>query len=124
MVSKNRAERISKRIQEVLSELLLFEVTDPRLKGVYVTDVEVDQDLSYARVFVSALEGEERSDEILQGFSHATGYLRALLAKQLDLRVFPRLNFHWDSTPEKAEQIEKLIAGLHAEDNQKRAKNG
>ncbi|MGH2581617.1 MAG: 30S ribosome-binding factor RbfA [Anaerolineales bacterium] len=124
MVSKNRAERIGKRIQEVLSELLLFEVTDPRLIGVYITDAEVDQDLSNAHIFVSALEDEERKDEILEGFQHAAGFLRTRLAKQLDLRVFPKLYFHWDATPEKAERIEKLISGLNSEDSQKGASRG
>jgi len=124
MVSKNRAERISKRMQELLSEQLLLEITDPRLKGVYVTDVNVDQDLSDARIFVSALEGGERKDEILEGFAHAMGYIRALLAKQLDLRVFPRLHFHWDSTPEKAERIERLISDLHADGSSHGAKSG
>jgi ribosome-binding factor A len=124
MVSKNRAERIGRRIQEVLSELLLFEVTDPRLQAVYVTDVEVDQDLSDARIFISALEGEARKEEILEGFRHASSYLRTLLAKQLDLRVFPKLHFHWDATPEKAERIEKMIATLLAEEDQKGANCG
>jgi ribosome-binding factor A len=124
MVSKNRAERISKRMQELLSEQLLLEITDPRLKGVYVTDVNVDQDLSDARIFVSALEGGERKDEILEGFTRAMGYIRGLLAKQLDLRVFPRLHFHWDSTPEKAERIERLISDLHADGSSHGAKSG
>lgn len=115
MVSQSRAARIAKGIQEMLAELLLFEVTDPRLRGVYVTDVRVDRELAQASIFVSALEGAERSAEILAGLQHASGYLRTQLAQRSQLRVFPRLRFEWDTTPEAAERIESLIASLHKE---------
>ncbi|MEX1248982.1 MAG: 30S ribosome-binding factor RbfA [Anaerolineales bacterium] len=115
MVSQSRAARIAKGIQEMLSELLLFEVSDPRLQGVFVTDVRVDRELTQANVFVSALEGAARSREILEGLEHASGYLRSSLAQRSDLRVFPHLRFVWDPTPENAERIEKLISSLHEE---------
>jgi ribosome-binding factor A len=67
---------------------------------------------------VSALEGSERSEEILSGLEHAHGYLRRELAQRVDLRQFPRLRFHWDPTFERAETIERLIASLHQEDGQ------
>jgi ribosome-binding factor A len=116
MVSQNRASRIAKGIQEMLSEILLFEVTDPRLQGVYVTDVSVDRELSFATVHVSALEGAERRAEILAGFKNAAGFLRSQLAQRTELRSFPKLRFTWDETPEHAEKIEKLIAEIHEKD--------
>ncbi len=123
MVSQTRAGRIAKRIQELLSELLLFEVTDPRLQGVYITDVDVDRELSLANIFVSALEGVQRKKEILDGLKHASGFLRTQLAHKIELRTFPRLRFSWDTTPEKAEHIEQLIASLHAADAEKPKEN-
>lgn len=118
VVSQSRAARIAKGIQELLSEMLLFEITDPRLRGVFVTDVRVDRELSQANIFVSALEGARRKGEILEGFQHASGFLRTRLAQRTELRVFPRLHFAWDPTPEKAERIEALISSLHKEDKQ------
>lgn len=123
MVSQTRASRIAKRIQEILSEMLLFEVTDPRLQGVFVTDVELDRELSLANIFVSALEGAERQKEILDGLKHASGFLRTQLAHKIELRTFPKLRFNWDTTPEKAERIEQLIALLHAADAEKPKEN-
>jgi ribosome-binding factor A len=114
MVSQNRASRIAKGIQEMLSEMLIFEVTDPRLQGVFVTDVTVDRELSFATVFVSALEGTERQREILEGFKNAAGFLRTQLAQRTELRTFPKLRFQWDDTPAHAEKIEKLIADIHS----------
>ena len=113
MVSKMRAKRIADQINEVLSEMLLYEVSDPRLVGVSVTDVKVDREMAFASIFISALEGASRSDEILEGLEHAKGYLRSELADRIELRTFPRLRFHWDPTFEKAERIDRLIASLN-----------
>jgi ribosome-binding factor A len=113
VVSKTRADRIADRIKEELSEMVIQDVSDPRLGGVTITDVTVDRELNYAVIYVSALEGVERSEEILNGLDHAQGYLRHELAQRIELRVFPRLRFHWDPTYERAEKIERLIASLH-----------
>jgi len=115
VVSKLRSQRIADRIREELSEMLLQEVSDPRLAGISVTDVTIDRELTYAEVYVSALEGSDRWREIKDGLEHAQGYLRHELSKRVDLRVFPRLRFHWDPTFERAERIERLIASLHDE---------
>ncbi|MCS6908185.1 MAG: 30S ribosome-binding factor RbfA [Anaerolineales bacterium] len=112
MVSKVRLERISERMKEELSELLLRGVADPRLSGVHITDVRVDRELSYADIYVSAIEGQQRAKEILEGLEHAQGFLRRELARSIELRVFPKLRFHWDPTPERADRIERLLASL------------
>jgi ribosome-binding factor A len=117
MVSKLRAQRIADRVREEMSELLLHEISDPRLSGVSVTDVTVDRELSYANIYVSAIEGSQRSQEILEGLESALGYIRRELAHRVDLRTFPRLRFHWDPTFERAEHIEKLFASLQDETN-------
>lgn len=113
MVSKLRSQRIADRIREELSEILLQQISDPRLEGVSITDVTVDRELTVAEIYFSALEGSERAKEILDGFQHAQGFLRRELSQRVELRVFPRLRFHWDPTFERAERIERLIAALH-----------
>lgn len=118
MPSKIRIKRISDRIRDDLAGLLRTEVQDPRVSGVTVTDVKVDRELAYADVFVSAVEGRERQKEILAGLRSATGFLRRELAARVDLRVFPRLRFHWDPTPERADQIERILATLHEGEDQ------
>jgi ribosome-binding factor A len=115
LVSKMRASRIADRIREELSEMLIQQISDPRLVGISITDVTVDREIAYADVYVSALEGIQRAEDVLAGLEHAQGYLRHELAQRIDLRVFPRLRFHWDPTFEKAEKIERLIASLHSD---------
>lgn len=92
--------------------MLIRDIQDPRLSGVSVTDVKVDRELAFADIYVSAVEGNERSKEVLDGLHHASGFIRATLASQVDLRAFPRVRFHWDPTPEKADHIEKLLASI------------
>jgi ribosome-binding factor A len=114
MPSGVRLQRIADRIRQELSEMLVREISDPRLELIYVTDVKVDRELAYADVFVSAVEGHERSKEVLTGLESASGFIRRTLAGRVDLRVFPRLRFHWDPTPENADNIEKKLAELRA----------
>ncbi len=116
MVSQERLTRIGERIREELSVIILLESDDPRLKGVTVTEAKVDKELAYADIYVCAIEGAERSEEVLAGLQHAHGYLRSELAHRMELRYFPQLKFHWDPTFENADHIEKLIMSIHRAD--------
>ena len=92
--------------------MLIHEISDPRLKQIYVTDVKIDRELAYADIFVSAVEGVERSVDVLAGLESASGFLRRTLSSRIELRAFPRLRFHWDMTPENADRIEQILAEL------------
>lgn len=92
--------------------LVRNEVHDPRLYGINITDVTVDRELAYCDIYVSALEGKERQKEVLTGLTSASGFLRTALAERVELRTFPRLRFHWDPTPERADRIERLLAEI------------
>ena len=112
MPSQARLQRIADRIRQEVSEMLIRDLSDPRLHQVFVTDVNVDRELSYADIYVSAVEGVSRSADILAGLESASGFIRRTLASRLELRTFPRLRFHWDMTPENADHIEKVLAEL------------
>src|SRR5512133_1782909 len=115
MPSSLRLQRIADRIRQELSEMVVKEIADPRLDGISITDVKVDRELAYSDIYVSAIEGVTRSKEVIQGLEHASGFLRKSLADRIELRVFPRLRFHWDPTPERADHIEVLLASLRQE---------
>lgn len=112
MPSEVRLQRIADRIRQELSDMLIRELSDPRLKLINITDVKVDKELAFAEIFVSAVEGSSRSEEILHGLESASGYIRRTLAARVELRTFPKLRFHWDPTPENADRIEKVLAEL------------
>ena len=120
MPSKVRLQRIADRIREELSQMLIKEINDPRLHQVFITDVKVDRELSFADIFVSAVEGQARSAEILQGLKSAAGFIRHELANRIELRTFPILRFHWDPTPENADHIEQLLAQIRKDSEGKK----
>ena len=120
MPSGVRLQRIADGIRLQLSEMLIKEISDPPLKQIYLTDVKIDRELAYADVYVSAVEGASRSQEVLAGLESASGFIRRTLASRVELRAFPRLRFHWDMTPENADHIEKLLADLREKDVKKK----
>ncbi|MCF6277815.1 MAG: 30S ribosome-binding factor RbfA [Anaerolineales bacterium] len=119
MPSQIRLQRISDRIRKELSELLIFKISDPRLQQIYITDVNIDRELAYANIYVSAIEGSERAKEVLAGLESASGFIRRALAARIDLRSFPRLRFHWDPTPEQADHIEEILASIREDESQR-----
>ncbi len=118
MVAKIRQQRIAERIREEVSEMLLGQLTDPRVAGITVTDVTVDRELAYATIFVSSFDGSDRKEDILDGLESARGFIRYQLTRRIDLRSFPQLRFKWDFTPERAERMDKLMDALALEEKQ------
>lgn len=107
-----KQERVSGRIRKILSQLILREVADPRLHGITITDVELDPELLFAKVYVNALGEEEREPEVMIGLEHAKGFLRREVARRVRLRKAPELTFHWDASLERSERINTLLASL------------
>lgn len=118
MVSKLRQQRIAEEIYQQISTLLVTQVSDPRLATVNVSGVEVDRELMYADVFVSSVDGIAAAPAILEGLQHAQGFLRSEIARRMKLRIFPKLRFHWDPTPERGDRMERLFAQLQHEKSQ------
>ena len=117
MVSESRSDRIADRIKRETTLLFLQEISDPRLQDVNITYVEVDRELAYADIYVSALEGAERKREIMEALKRAAGFIRSQLAMSIShLRNFPELRFHWDPVPERVERLDQIFAELEEEE--------
>ena len=115
MSSKARAKKVGDAIREELADILQREVADPRLSLVTVTGVDVDRELAFATVFVTATGEEDRSEEVLAGLENARGFLRSKLASRIPLRSFPQLRFNWDASHEQGMRIDALLESLKAE---------
>ena len=115
MPSEIRLKRIQDQIWRVLTEIIETKVNDPRIHGVYITDVAVDRELDFANVYVSTLAGKIQAEEILQGLHNASGFLRYSLSQEIKLRVMPKLRFFWDETPERADRMEMLLDEIREE---------
>jgi ribosome-binding factor A len=115
MTSKARARRISDRILEELALILQKDAHDPRLTMVTVTGVDLDRELAYATIYVSALGHDERRKEVMAALDSARGFLRSELAARIQLRSFPQLRFRWDASYQRGARIEELLDQLNSE---------
>ena len=111
----NRPERVAQRIKREVADVLENTLRDPRLGGmVSVTDVEVTDDLSMARVYVSILEQGEARERAMEALASAAGFVRRRLAPRLGLREVPELRFLLDTSIERGARVEDLLRRLAA----------
>ena len=108
-----RPERVAERMKREIAGILARELEDPRISSmVSVTDVEVTQDLSFARVFVSVLAAGEERRKALEALQHAAGFVRHQLASRLGLREVPELRFVHDESIERGARVEDILRRL------------
>ncbi len=105
-----KADRMSEDIKREIASIVR-ELKDPRVSSKMLTVVHVDvtHDLSYAKVYVSALEGIEAAKEAVKGLSGATGLIRHEITKRLHLRVAPEIKFIADDSVEHSFEIFKKL---------------
>ncbi|MGC2237267.1 MAG: 30S ribosome-binding factor RbfA [Pyrinomonadaceae bacterium] len=107
-----RPERLAEALREEITEVVGFEMDDPRLLTVTVTDVVVADSLREAKVFV-VVQGEEKEiKEALKALQHAASFVRQQVAMNLDLNHAPVLNFVRDTVEENAARVAELLQGL------------
>lgn len=105
-----RPERVAQLIRREIADILGRSLRDPRLSGmVSVTDVEVTDDLSFARVYVSVLETGEAREKALAALKHAEGFVRRELSPRLGLREVPEIRFMFDNSLEQGARVEELL---------------
>ena len=115
----HRLARVAEAIREVASETILFELRDPRVKGVTVTRAEVSGDLQHAKVFVSVMGSPREQNLCMHGLRHSTGFLQAKLAKRLQTRFTPVIEFVLDEGVKKSIEMTRLINEALAESGPK-----
>jgi len=118
MTSEARARRIGDRMLEELAVILQRQAADPRLEGLTVTGVDVDRELGFATIYVTAAATAERRDDILEGLERARGFLRSELARRIPLRSFPQLRFRWDASVDHGAHIDELLDALKREQDE------
>jgi ribosome-binding factor A len=113
-MGKRRQERMSVEIKRVLSGIIQEHVKDPRIDftSVSVTRVDIPQDISHARVYVSVLGSEEKQAETIKVLQKARGFIRTELARVIQVRHAPDLDFRLDKSIEHGIHIAALLEGL------------
>lgn len=105
---KNR--KVNDAVLRELSEIIRADLKDPDIAPMTsVTEVHVAPDLKTCKVYVSVLGDEEVKQQTMKGLEHSRGYIRRLLAQNLNMRITPELFFRLDESIEYGNRMSKLI---------------
>src|SRR6266436_82851 len=105
----HRPERIAETLREEIAQIVGYELEDPRLTLVTVTEVRVADDLRDASVYVTVQGDEKEHLTALRALQHAAPYVRKQLGFALNLRHTPALHFVRDTVEERAERVSSLL---------------
>jgi ribosome-binding factor A len=110
-----RGLRVADQIQKDLSELIAFELKDPRVGMVTLSEVQLTPDYAHAKIFFTMLKDDPESvKNTLAGLQAASGYLRNLLGKRLHIHTLPSLHFHHDMSASRGMAMSALIDQANA----------
>ena len=109
--NSNRMGRVDGELKKQISEIINYDLKNPK-----VTSVKVTPDLRYAKVYISTLD-EKSIKKVLEGLEESKGYIRSEIAKRVNLRITPDLNFVYDDSEENGERIDAILRELHNNEN-------
>ncbi len=112
-----KIDRIASNMVKEISYILMTEIKNPDVKFVTVTDCKVTNDLSFAKVYVTVLNNERKS-ETMAALKSASGYIRHELTDRVDIRHIPELEFVYDESIEYGKKIETIIEKIHEEESE------
>lgn len=116
MSSSIKQKRLGAIIRRDISEIIQYDLKDPNVGFITVTDVKVSNDHSYATVYVTFMGRGYQKKEGMEALERAKGFIRSQLAQQLDIRRCPELIFKIDETEERGQRIDEIIREIHKDD--------
>ncbi|HJQ30690.1 MAG TPA: 30S ribosome-binding factor RbfA [Pyrinomonadaceae bacterium] len=114
-----RPEQLAEVIREEVSQIVGYELEDPRVQSVTVTDVRVSENLRDASVFVTAEGTEAEKAEAMKALQKAAPYVRRQLGSVLNLKYTPELHFVRDTVEESAARVEALLSEIKQESQER-----
>ncbi|NGX37131.1 MAG: Ribosome-binding factor A [Chlamydiae bacterium] len=118
MAERKRIKRLNSLLKEVLSEVIINEVKDPRMAPlVTVASVDISNDLHHAKVYISIIGSDIQRRDTLEALESAAGFIGISAAKKVVMRYFPVLTFKLDTTVEEQMKIDALIEKIHHEED-------
>jgi ribosome-binding factor A len=110
-----RGVRVADQIQRDLAEIIAYELKDPRVGMITITEVQVTPDYAHAKVFFTMLNDDPESvQKALSGLSKAAGFIRGQLGRRLTIHTIPELHFVHDSSTARGVELSKLIDEANA----------
>lgn len=111
--SYKRSDRLANQLHREIGNVIQYDINDPRLQFVTVTEVRLSDDLKDAKVFVSVMGNDQ--DEVFASLVHAGTFIRKRTAERCYLKYVPRLAFKLDTSRERAQRIDSLLEQVKAE---------
>jgi len=111
----HRTERVADTIREEVAQIVGYELDDPRLTGVTVTEVRLSDNMRDARVYVTVAGNEAEHKSALAALRHAAPYVRKQLGLSLNLPRIPELHFVRDRVEEEGERVDQLLQQIEEE---------
>ncbi|USX13285.1 30S ribosome-binding factor RbfA [Oxalobacteraceae bacterium OTU3REALA1] len=110
-----RGQRVADQIQRDLSEIIAYELKDPRVGMITITEVQVTPDYAHAKIFFTMLkDSPEQVKQTVEGLSAAAGYMRGQLGKRLHIHTLPALHFVHDTSTSRGMELSLLIDQANA----------
>ncbi len=110
-----RPEKVAELVREEIAQIVGYELEDPRLVVVTVTDVRMSENLREARVFVMVSGTDKEAAAALRALEHAAPYVRRQVALELNLKRAPEIHFIRDTIEEKAARVDDLLLTIKHE---------
>ena len=110
-----RKDRLQSEIVKETSQILLYELKDPRKGFVTVTRAKVSDDYRTAKIFVSVMGTAKQKKLTMSGLRHAQGFGQAELSRRIKMRVFPEIRFELDESIDQAFRIAAIFDKLEEE---------
>jgi ribosome-binding factor A len=104
-----RTERVAEVVRQVVSQAVLFQLNDPRVKNVTVTGATVTGDLRHAKVYVSIMGDEKAQRRSLAGLKSAKGFLQRKVAERLDIRYTPVIEIVLDEGVKRSLEMSRIL---------------
>lgn len=105
----SRTDRVSVKMHKVLSDILIREIQDLRIKAATITKIKMSKDLKNARIYFVLPAGKKNIDSTIEGFKRAHGYIKRSLARQLELKYMPEIKFYYDDSFDYGEKIDQVL---------------
>lgn len=115
-MARLRVEKVQEAIKHEISNMLLHDVKDPRIQFVTVTGVELTDDMSYAKIFISLYGPENTQEETWKALRKALGFMRSEIAKRIRLRFAPTLILERDKSVEYSAHIQSILDKINKEE--------
>jgi ribosome-binding factor A len=119
MSSSIKQKRLEAIIRRDISEIIQYDLKDPSVGFITVTDVKVSNDHSYATVYVTFMGRNYKKKEGMEALERARGFIRSQLAARLDIRRTPELIFKIDEAEENGRRIDEILEQIHAQEKEK-----